>query len=110
MHLVGGLGLAQLEVQAVHGLERIRLLIDKHKEPLVFPRRQDAFGAATDLPLAYLACDGLIRGIEGRIGSEKRWQQPHKLFVCQSGCSEKLSRSGLQGSVGSHAVIIYYSR
>ena len=62
--------MAQLEVQAVHGLEWIRLLIDKNKEQLVFHLRQDAFGAATDLPLAYLACDGLVRGIEGRIGGE----------------------------------------
>ena len=95
MHPVVGLGLAQLEVQAVHGLERMRLLIDKNKEPLVFPRRQDAFGAATDLPLAFLPLPRLVRWIQRCIGRSKRREPTHKLCMRQAGRGQKLSRSVL---------------
>jgi len=55
-------GLAQPELQAVHRLQWIRLLIDKKKEQLVCHLRQDAFGAATDLTLAYLPLPVLADG------------------------------------------------
>src|SRR6266478_6075663 len=60
MNPVVGLGLAQPELQAVHRLQRIRLLIDQNKEQLVCHLRQDAVGAATDLPLAPLPLPGLV--------------------------------------------------
>ena len=55
-----GLGLAQSKLQAVHGLQRIGLLVDEDKEQLVFRLRQDAFGAAAALALAHLAFPGLV--------------------------------------------------
>jgi len=95
MNPVVGLGLAQPELQAVHRLQRIRLLIDKKKEQLVFHLRQDAFGAATDLPLAYLPLPGLGRWIQRCIGRSKRREHTRELCMRQSGRGQKLSRSVL---------------
>ncbi len=61
MNPVVGLGLAQIEVQAVPGLQRTGLLIDENEEQRVFHRWQDALGATAGLPLAHLALQGLVR-------------------------------------------------
>ena len=95
MNPVVGLGLAQLELQAVHGLQRIGLLVDKDKEQLVFHLRQAAFGAAAALALAHLAFPSLLWRIENSIGRSKGREQTRKLVVCQSGRGEELSRSVL---------------
>jgi hypothetical protein len=95
MHPVGGLGLAQPEWQAVHRLQRIRLRRDKKKEQLVCQLRQDASGAATDLPWAYLPVPGLVRWLKRCIGRSTRREQTHKLCMRQSGRGQKLSRSVL---------------
>lgn len=55
MHPVVGLRLAQLALPAVHGVQRMRLLVDEDEAQLVFHRQQDACGAATPLTLAPLA-------------------------------------------------------
>jgi hypothetical protein len=88
------LGLAQPKVQAVHGLQGIRLLIDEDKKSLVFHLGQDAVGATASLPLAYFALPGFIQRITSGIGSNKRRQHTQKLLVGQSGRGEKLSWSG----------------
>jgi hypothetical protein len=77
----------------VHRVQGIRLLIDQNKEQLVCHLRQDAFGAATDLPLAHLPLPGLVRWIKRCIGRSKRREQTHKLCMRQSGRGQKLSRS-----------------
>src|SRR5712664_3207583 len=91
MNPVVGLGLAQPELQAVHRLQRIRLLIDKKKEQLVCHLRQDAFGAATDLPLAYLPLPGLGRWIQRCIGRSKR-RSTRANSACVSPVAAKNSR------------------
>ena len=68
MNPIVGLGLAQIELQAVHDLQWIGLLVDEDEEQLVFHLRQDAFGAAAALALAYLAFPGLVWWIEDGIG------------------------------------------
>ena len=60
MNPVVGLWLAQPKLQAVHRLQRIRLLIDQDEEQLVFHLGQEAFGTTADLPLASLALPGLV--------------------------------------------------
>ena len=95
MNPVVGLGLAQPELQAGHRLERIRLLVDKEEEQLVCHLRQDAFGAATDLPLAFLPLPRLVRWIQRCIGRSKRREPTHKLCMRQAGRGQKLSRSVL---------------
>src|SRR5207249_11513456 len=61
---------------------RGRIMLDGQcLNELVFHLRQDTFGTATDLPLAHLAFDGLVRWIEDGIDSGKRGQQTCKLFV-----------------------------
>ena len=95
MHPVGGLGLAQPAWQAVHRLERIRLLVDKEEEQRVCHLRQEAVGAATDLPLAFLPLPRLVRWLQRCIGRRKRREQTHKLCMRQAGRGQKLSRSVL---------------
>ena len=95
MHPVVGRGLAQPELPAVHRLPRARLLIDKNKEQLVCHLRQDAVGAATDLPLAHLPLPGLVRWIQRCLGRSKRREQTHELCMRQAGRGQKLSRSVL---------------
>jgi hypothetical protein len=73
----------------------MRLLIDKNKEQLVFHLRQDAFGTATDLPLAWHALQGLVRRIQRCIGGRKRREETRKLSGRQSGRREERSRSVL---------------
>jgi hypothetical protein len=93
MNPVVGLGLAQTELQAVHRLQRVGLLIDQDEQQLIGYLRQDAFGSATDLALAHVAFQGLVRRIQCPIGGGKRRQQTGKFFVRQSGCSQKISGS-----------------
>ena len=95
MNPIVGLWLAQIELQAVHGLQRIGLLVDEEKEPLVCHLWQDAFGAATALALAHLAFPGLVWRIEYSIRRSKGRQHMRKLVVRQSGRGQELSRSVL---------------
>ena len=95
MNPIVGLWLVQSELQAVHGLQRIGLLVDEDEEQLVFHQRQDAFGAAAALALARLAFPGLVWRIEYDIGRSKGRQHTRKLFVRQSGRGQELSRSVL---------------
>src|SRR5215467_16279684 len=81
MNPVVCLGLAQPKVQAVHGLQRIGLLIDEDKKPLVFHLGQEAFGAPAHLPLAYFALPGFAQRITSGIGRDKRWQHTQKLLA-----------------------------
>ncbi len=95
MNPVVGLGLAQMELQAMHGLQRVGLLKDENEQQFVCHLWQGTCGPATDSTLAQLALQGLVRRIQRRIGGRKRWEQTRKLCVRQSGRSEELSRSVL---------------
>ena len=95
MNPIVALWLAQIELQAVHGLQRMSLLVDEEEEQLVFPLRQDAFGAAAALALASLAFPGLVWRREDGIGRHKGRQHTRKLCVRQSGRGQELSRSVL---------------
>ena len=95
MNPIVGLGLAQITLQAVHGLQRIGLLVDEDEEQLIFHLRQDAFGAAAALALAHLAFPGLVWRIEEGIGRSKGRQHTRKLVVSQSGRGQELSWSVL---------------
>jgi hypothetical protein len=95
MNPVVGLGLAQMEVQAMHGLQRIGLLKDEDEKQFVFHLWQSSCGPTTDATLARLALQGLVRRIQRRIGGRKRREQTRKLCVRQSSRSEELSRSVL---------------
>ena len=100
MNPVVGLGLAQMELQAMHGLQRIGLLKDEDEKQFVFHLWQGSCGPTTDSTLARLALQGLIRRIQRRIGGRKRREQTRKLCVRQSSRSEELSRSVLYGGIG----------
>ena len=80
-----GLRLAQAELQAVQGLQRLGLLIHQDEQQLVGHLRQGPFGACTDAALARLACLGLVRWVQVRIGIGKRRNQPGEFLVRQSG-------------------------
>ena len=95
MNPVVGLRLAQIEVQAMHSLQRIGLLKDEYEQQFVFHLWQGASGPATDSTLARLALQGLVRRIQRGIGSSKRWEQTRKLCMRQAGRGKKLSRSVL---------------
>ena len=95
MNPIVGLWLAQIKLQAVHGLQRIGLLVDEDEEQLVFHLWQDALGAAAALALAHLAFPGLVWWIEYGLGRGIGRQHTHKLFVRQSGRGQELSRSVL---------------
>src|SRR5438128_4073795 len=110
MNPIVGLGLAQIELQAVHGLQRIGLLVDEDEEQLVCHLRQDAFGAAAALALAHLAFPGLVWRIEEGIGRSKGRQHTRKLVVSQSGRGQELSWSVLYGQIGEHTTSIHYPR
>src|SRR6516162_2887352 len=100
MNPVVGLRLAQIKWQAMHGLQRIGLLIDKDEEQFVFQLGEDAFGAAAALALARLTFPGLVWRIADGISRSKGWQHTRKLAVRQSGRGQKLSRSVLEGCIG----------
>lgn len=93
MNPIVGLGLAQLKLQAVQGLERIRLLVDEDEEQFINHLRQAAFGPPTALPLPPFACPRLVRRIDHGISCRKGGQQLRKLFLCQASRGQKLSRS-----------------
>ncbi len=95
MHPIVALGLTPLEWQTVHRLQRIGLLVDEEEEQLVFPVRQNAFGAAAALALASLAFPRLVWRIAYGIGGSKGRQYTRKLFVRQAGRGQELSRSVL---------------
>src|SRR5712691_5020897 len=99
MNPVVGLGLAQMKLQAMHGLQRMSLLKDENEQQFVFHLWQGPWGFTTDSTLARLALQGLVRRIERRIGRRKRWKQMCKLCVRQAGRSEELSRSVLYGGL-----------
>ena len=105
-----GLGLAQSEGQAVPGLPRIGLLRAEDKEPLVFPLRHDAGGAAAALPVAHRAFPGLVWWIEHGLGRRKGWQHTRHLFGRQAGRDQKLSRSVFEGPIGQHPASRHYPR
>ena len=100
MNPVGGLGLAQMELQAMHSLQRIGLLKNEDEKQFVFHLWQGSCRPTTDSTLARLALQGLARRIQRRIGGRKCREQTRKLCVRQSGRSEELSRSVLQGGIG----------
>src|SRR5215813_11282497 len=100
MNPVVGLGLAQLEVQAMHDLSRISLLKDENEKQFVFHLGQGPGGSTTDAALARLALQGLVRRMQRRIGGHKCWEQTRKLCVSQAGRREELSRSVLYGGIG----------
>lgn len=95
MNPVVGLGLAELNLQPMHGLQGIGFLVDEDKEQFVCHLRQAAFGATAALAVAYLAFPGLVWRREGSIGRSKGWQHTGELFVRQAGRSQALSRSVL---------------
>src|SRR5262245_49642775 len=98
MNPVVGLGLAQIELQAMHSLQRIGLLKNEQEQQFVCHLWQGASGPAPDSTLARLALQGLVRRIQRHIGSSKYWQQTRKLCMRQSGRGKKLSRSILYSS------------
>ena len=79
----------------MHSLQRISFLKDKDEKQFVFHLWQGASGPASASTLARLARQGLVRRIQRRIGSSKRWEQTRKLCMRQAGRSKKLSRSVL---------------
>jgi hypothetical protein len=79
----------------MHGLQRIGLLKDEDEKQFVCHLWQGSCGAPTDLTLARLALQGLVRRIQRRIGGRKRRKQMRKFCVRQAGRSEELSRSVL---------------
>jgi hypothetical protein len=87
--------LVQSEWQAMQSLQRIGLLKDKYEQQFVFHLWQGASGPASDSTLARLARQGLVRRIQRRIGSSKRWEQTRKFCMRQAGRGKKLSRSVL---------------
>src|SRR6267143_7017310 len=91
MNPIVALRLTQLELQPVHRLQRIGLLVDKDEEQLIFHVRQNAFGAAAALALAYLAFPGLVWRIVYSIGGSKGRPYTRKLFVRQAGRGEELA-------------------
>jgi hypothetical protein len=72
MNPVVGLGLAQLELSAMHGLSRIGFLEDEDKKQFVFHLWQGPSGPAPGTPLARRALQGLFWRIPQSIGSGKR--------------------------------------
>ena len=74
MKPVVGLRLTQVELQPVHRLQGIRLLIDQNEQQLVGPVRQLPFGASAGPPLAGLAIKGAIRRILLVVGGLERGQ------------------------------------
>ena len=87
MNPIVGLRLAQINLQAVHGLQRIGLLVDEDEEQLVFHLEQNAFGTAAALAVAHLAFPGLVWRIKYGIGRSKGRQHTRKLVVRESGRS-----------------------
>ena len=63
MNPVVGLRLAQTELQAMHRLQRLGLLIDQDEQELVGHLRQGPFGTCTGPALAWLARVGLVRWV-----------------------------------------------
>ena len=74
MNPIGGLWLAEIAWEAMHGLQWIGLLGDEDEAQLVFHVRQNAFGAAAPLALASLTLPGLVWRIAYGIGCSKRQQ------------------------------------
>ena len=68
MHPGVGLGLAQVERQAVHGLQWMGLVIDEDEEQRVFYLRQNALRAAARMAWTPLALPGLVGRITYGIG------------------------------------------
>jgi hypothetical protein len=95
MNPVVGLGLADLKLQTMHGLQGIGFLVDEDKEQVVCHLRQAAFGATAALAVAHLAFPGLVWRREDSIGRRKGWQHTGELVVRQAGRGQELSRSVL---------------
>ncbi len=110
MKPLGGLGVAEFKVQAVQGLQRIRLLIDAEEQQLIDHLRQAALGPTAPLPLAPLAFPCLVWRIADGIGRRKRGHQARKFCGRQARRGQQLSRSILSRRIGQHLASRHYPR
>jgi hypothetical protein len=77
--------LTEAEEFAHKDLQGIRLEIDEEKQEFLFRGMQSALASSTGRPLAGLACQGLVRGIQSLIGPREGGQQKLKLRKGQPG-------------------------
>jgi hypothetical protein len=75
-----GLGLAQIELQSMPRLQRVRLLVDQDGQQLVLKAWQCPFGSATCTALADFAFARPFQWRAPCVGGPKGWQKFLKLF------------------------------
>src|SRR5262249_33446953 len=107
---VVGLRLAHPELQAVHLLNRIGLLVDQDEEQPIFKIIEQAFGATAGAPLTRLTFERLIARVLLFVGRFEGRQQVLKFFYRQTCRREKSDGVLFQLLVAQHTLIITYSR
>jgi hypothetical protein len=80
---------SESKLQAVHGFQRVSLLINKNEQQFVFEPPQGSFGPATGQALARFALSRLVHGIKRVISRLKGGQQSSKLLDLQAGRGKK---------------------
>ena len=105
------LRLTHPELQPVHRLQRIGLLVDQDEEKFVFNLGHCPFGAAAELPLTRCAFLRQIRRILFLVGCSKRRKQLLKLVSFEPGRGQKFAWSGFSLMIFQHVLsITVYSR
>jgi hypothetical protein len=89
MKLEMSLRLTHPELQAVHRLQRMGLVVDQDEEKFVFNLGQCPFGAAAELPLTRCAFLRQIRRRLFFVGCSKRRKQLLKLVSFEPGRGQK---------------------
>jgi hypothetical protein len=92
MHPVVGLGWTQCEVQPVHDVQWVGLLVDQHAEECVGKGGQRPFGTSASAALACFALGGKLQGLLGFISGLERGQQTLELCQWDPGRSQKFAR------------------
>lgn len=82
MNPVVRLSLAQIEVQGVHRLQRIGLLVDQNEQKFVSPTLQFPFGATADAALSRVAFARAITQIFFFVRGLKGLKKLLKLYPC----------------------------
>ena len=102
-----GLGLAHLKMQALHRLQRVRLLVHQDKEQFVFHPLQLAFDTTTSSTLSWCASYRRIATVLPLVSLGKGQQQPLKLGNGHSGCAQKIFWFCFQQFIGHHGRELY---
>jgi hypothetical protein len=87
------LGLTQVKLSCMHGLERMRLLVDDNEQEFIRHARERTRGSASYTALSWLAFVCQLAGIALEVCGLKSGQQLQKFLQREAGRCEKIAGS-----------------